>query len=1007
MKRRLQIPYRFCQHTIKVGRAAESAFRSVLGIIIFPFLLLFFQLQSSAQTVVNFDANSVVTIAGDSASGFANGTGLAARFNLPANMIFDKISGNIFICDRNNNRIRKMTTDGVVTTYAGTGVAGYLDGAAASARFSSPTGITVDNSGNVYVADGGTRIRKITPGGTVSTLAGAAASGYVNATGAAARFDGLVGITINAAGNIFAVDRYNYRIRKITPAGAVSTFAGDGGTDSYDGKGTHSGFGSAHDIMADKTGNLYVLEYYGPMRKITPDTTVTSIVLTSLETTSEGGSDIFGFPIGITIDSLNNIHLTVDVASSSGDNIIRKITPLRVASRLAGSGGTDPTFADGVGPAAHFFNLNGITADKNGNYYIADQHRIRKLSVVKLNPFITSTGLASARQSFRVSGNNLTANISVTPPAGYEVSLSPGGGYVNSLSLAPMSGERPSVTIYIRLKSSSGAGLHNGNISLSSTGATTKMLPVAGFTFGPVLRFDPIAVTTLAGSTIGFADGTGAAAQFSGPRGIGINTTGTILVADQGNNRIRKVTTAGVVTTFAGSGTPGLVNATGTAAQFNQPMGVATDAANNTYVADNANNVVRKITPAAVVTTFAGSSKGFANGVGSVAKFNALQGVGTDTSGNIYVADGLNNRIRKITQAAAVSTFAGSSVAGLVNDTGGNAQFRRPVGAVVDPGGNIYVADIDNHVIRKISPTGVVTTLAGSTKGFADGTGASAQFNQPNGVAIDVSGNVFVADAGNNRIRKISPLGVVTTLAGTTAGFKDSIGTLSKFNQPKGLVVDATGNIYVADANNNRIRKMSVPVLKTFTTTSGTASAAQSFSVSGLYLTSNATVTAPAGYEISLTSGGGYGPSLAFAPTGKEVASKIIYVRLKASDAAGTYNSNITLSSPGASTKNLAVKGTVNAAALAIGNYLNNDQKISVFPNPNKGAFSIRLNNVNTADARIRVTDANGRMVMDKILKGFSKMQTIPVNVSGASSGIYFIQVICKDGVFEEKVMIE
>ncbi len=1003
MKRRLFITIQPVQQT---GKALKARLCNTSGLTTLIFTLLF-QLSSYAQTVINFDANSVTTIAGDSAAGFANGSGLATRFNYPANMVFDKVSGAIFICDRDNNRIRKMTTNGVVTTYAGSGIAGYLDGSAASAKFSSPTGITADNSGNLYVTDGGTLIRKITPGGIVSTLAGAVATGYVNGTGTAARFNGLIGITINAAGNLFAVDRYNYRIRKITAAGVVSTFAGDGGTDSYDGKGTHSGFGSPHDIIADKSGNLYVLEYYAPMRKITPDTTVTSITLTSMETAADGDPDSFGFPIGLTIDSLNNLYTTEVYVDVAGSNIIRKITPLKVASRLAGYDGSDGLVADGVGPAAHFYNPYGITADNNGNYYIVDQHRIRKLSVVKLNPFITSTGLASSTQSFRVSGNNLAHNISLTPPTGYEVSVSPTSGFGTGLTFIPISGERPSITVYIRLKNSSGAGVHNGNISISCIGATTKLLPVTGYTFGPVLRFDPIAVTTLAGSTKGFADGTGAAAQFSIPRGVCINTTGTILVADQGNNRIRKVTTAGIVTTFAGSGAPGLVNATGTAAQFNQPMGVITDALNNTYVADNINNVVRKITSAGVVTTFAGSTKGFANGVGSAAKFNTLQGVSIDTSGNIYVADATNNRVRKITTAASVSTFAGSSAAGLVNDTGGVAQFRRPVGAAVDAGGNVYIADIDNSAIRKISPAGVVTTLAGSTKGFADGTGASAQFNQPNGVAVDVSGNVFVADAGNNRIRKISPLGVVTTLAGTTAGFIDSIGTLSKFNQPKGLAVDASGNIYVADANNNRVRKMSIPVLKTFITTSGTASVAQAFSISGLYLISNATVTAPAGYEVSLTSGGGYGPSLAFAPTAKEVASKVIYIRLKAADIAGTYNGNITLSSPGASTKNLAVKGTVNAAALAIGDWLNSGQSIRIFPNPNKGAFSIQLNNVNTADARIRITDANGRIVMDNILKGLSKTQTIPVNVQGARTGIYFIQVISKDGVFEHKVMIE
>jgi streptogramin lyase len=214
------------------------------------------------------------------------------------------------------------------------------------------------------------------------------------------------------------------------------------------------------------------------------------------------------------------------------------------------------------------------------------------------------------------------------------------------------------------------------------------------------------------------------------------------------------------------------------------------------------------------VSTLAGSgTAGYDNSSGTAAQFNTPTGVAVDTSGNVYVADMANNRIRKITPQGAVSTFAGSGSEGLVNSVNGNgsaAQFNQPFGVAVDRFGNVYVADHGNHCIRKISPSGGVSTLAGKgTAGFADGTGTAAQFNTPNGVAVDRFGYVYVSDYGNNRIRKITPQGVVSTLAGTgAAGIVNGSGSTAQFSAPIGIAVDGSGNIYVGDSNNNRIRKI-------------------------------------------------------------------------------------------------------------------------------------------------------------------------------------------------------
>jgi len=333
---------------------------------------------------------------------------------------------------------------------------------------------------------------------------------------------------------------------------------------------------------------------------------------------------------------------------------------------------------------------------------------------------------------------------------------------------------------------------------------------------------DPTVVTTLAGDgTAAWLDATGTAAQFSGPIGVAVDTAGNLYVADGG--RIRKIViSSGVVTTLAGDGTYSFLDATGAAAKFNSPVGVAVDTAGNLYVADAFNNRIRKIVIATgAVTTIAGTgTAGYSGdaGLATSAQFSEPSGVAVDTAGNLYVADYNNNCIRKIVLATGVvTTLAGDGTFGFLNGTGAAAKFAGPKGVAVDTAGNnLYVADTSNQRIRKIViSSGDVTTLAGSGPlGFADGPGATAQFKNPFAVAVDTAGNLYVADQKNHRIRKIViSSGVVTTLAGDgTAAFLDATGTAAKFNFPIGVAVDTAGKLYVADLNNNRIRQMSPPI---------------------------------------------------------------------------------------------------------------------------------------------------------------------------------------------------
>ena len=280
-------------------------------------------------------------------------------------------------------------------------------------------------------------------------------------------------------------------------------------------------------------------------------------------------------------------------------------------------------------------------------------------------------------------------------------------------------------------------------------------------------------IASLAGTAIamGSADGTGTVARFNEPTDLVINDDGSFLLTDTSNASLRKVTTAGVVTTFAGtSGSKGSADGTGAAARFSAPVGITRDTAGNVYVADQTNHVIRRVTPAGVVTTLAGTAgaAGSTDGTGTAARFNLPTGVAINSTDLIYVADFGSHTLRKVTSSGVVTTFAGTAgTSGSVDGTGAAARFNKPSGLALDSAGNLYVADTGNSTVRKVTPAGVVTTLAGlyQISGLKDGTGASAWFYEPEGLTSDTTGNLYIADTGNAVIRKVTPAGVVTTLA--------------------------------------------------------------------------------------------------------------------------------------------------------------------------------------------------------------------------------------------------
>ncbi len=598
----------------------------------------------------------------------------------------------------------------------------------------------------------------------ITTVAGYAGKGSADGTGGSALFFNPQGVAVDGAGNVYVADSANNTIRKLTPSGVSSTLAGTAGVSgSADATGASASFNQPSGIALDGATNIYVSDYgNSTIRKITPSGQVTTIAGTAGVTGSVNATGIsasFFHPLGIAVDSATNVYV-----ADYGNHLIRKITPSHVVSTLAGSAGV-AGFANATGTAALFDEPEAVAVDPSGNVYVADTGN----AAIRL---VTSGGAVS---TFAGSPGNLGSTDATGTSALF---YQPDGIAISSAG-----------TLYV-------ADYFNNTIRSISPGGT--VITLAG----------------LAGTT-GSADGTGSSARFWNPQGVAVNSTGTVYVADTANSAIRVMTSAGVVTTFAGSPSDGSANGASSIARFYNPHNIAVDTSSNLYVADTQNSVIRKITPLGVVSVLAGTVgvSGSVDGLGANALFSGPQGVAVDNSGNIYVADTGNNTIRRITSGGMVSTFVGlAGNPGNADGTGTAAHFYGPAGVAVDSAGNVYVADTWNHTIRKITSGGASSTLAGlaGTYGTFDGTNSTARFNSPTGIAVDSSGNLYVADYNNDTIRKVTPAGVVTTIAGWAAiwGSADGSNGNALFYDPSGISVDGSGHLYVVDSGNHTLRKI-------------------------------------------------------------------------------------------------------------------------------------------------------------------------------------------------------
>jgi len=653
-----------------------------------------------------------------------------------------------------------------ISTFAGGGLPVNIPGTAASLRFSNFTdGVATDSAGNVFITiDAFNCVVRLDATTRLLTLAaGNGTPGFSGDNGPAtnAQLNNPRGVAVDSAGNLYIADNGNNRVRKVSN-GVITTIAGNGGRgfSGDNGPAASAQLNFPTGVAVDSAGNLYIADYDNERIRRVSNGVINTVAGNGMPGFSGDNGPAtnaqLSNPVGIAVDSAGNLYV-----ADTGNYRVRRVSN-GVITTVAGNGTRGFSGDGGPATSAQFDGDQGVAVDSAGNLYIADDgnYRIRKVS----NGVITT-----------VAGNGTPGFSGDNGPATSAQLNLPDGVALDSAG-----------NLYI-------VDLFNNRIRKVSGGGITTA--VGG------------------GSSLG-DNGPAVSSQLAYPSRVAVDSAGNLYIADYGDNRIRRVSDS-VITTVAGNGTQGFSgdNGPATSARLNDPDGVAVDSAGTLYIADTDNFRVRK-TSNGVITTIAGNgTQGFSgdNGPATSAQLNAPGKLAVDSASDLFMADYSNFRIRKVSNGV-IATVAGNGTIGFSGDNGPatNAQLNGPSGLAVDSTGNIYIADYFNQRIRKVS-NGVITTVAGNgTQGFSgdNGPATSAHLDYPYGIAVDSAGNLYIGDSGNFRVRKVSN-GVITTAAGNgTQGFSGDNGpaTSAQFYFPGDVVVDSSGNVYVADQFNQRIR---------------------------------------------------------------------------------------------------------------------------------------------------------------------------------------------------------
>ena len=651
---------------------------------------------------------AIATVAGSASLG-DGGLAIDAQMAAIQGIAADR-SGNLYLSDTGHNCVRKIDPKGIITTVAGVGTAGFSGdgGPATAAQLNLPYGLAVDPNGYLYIADlGNNRVRRVSPAGAIDTYAGRGGQGSSGDGGPATSAQMLSprNLALDSAGNLYIAEFSGHRIRKVTPDGRIAAFAGNGiaGFGGDGGPATVAQLAFPAGLAFDRNGDLYIADSGNErIRQVLPTGDIVTFLADSTAVT-------LLTPFALAVDASGGL-LVVDSTS-----VVREFT---VAGKwIAVAGTSEPGFSGDGGPAtaAQLTQPLDLSIDPSGNLYIADQRRVRQ-----------------------VSPKGLIATVA-------------GADYLY--------------------------GIGDG---------------------GPAT-----------------------AAELYLPSSVALDAAGDLYVADTGTNRIRQVSPSGAIATVAGTGvaSPGAEATSALTTPLMTPTSVAVDQFGNLLIVETDAHRVRQVAADGLIRTIVGTGTA---GLGpdllppTQTQLRAPQGICLDRSGNLYVADTGNHRVLLVPVQGLVTTAAGNGAQGMAGDGGPAplAELNQPMACALDSAGGLYIADTYNHRIRQVDTTGAIATVAGNgTAGESgdEGPAPAASLNTPRGVAVDDNGNIYISDTGNNSIRQVTPDGLIHLIGGAVAaGFSGDGGPAlsAGLNTPGGILLDGSGGLYFADTGNNRVREL-------------------------------------------------------------------------------------------------------------------------------------------------------------------------------------------------------